>query len=360
MRFGLVILVVCTVLQTARAADRTGSIAILDDANSERIADLDRRLREQLPQLDVRHSVVAEDPTSDLLSHARSLYRDMEFSRCASKLSAVADAAVQAQLPTPPVIKALAELELWQGACLLLDGKRLEASERFHFARALSPNIEPDKIFPPDVVQLFSKSQHAMQDVAVNVRTFPGDARLWIDGVRHDAPVTIEPGLHYVVLERSDLVRVGQIVRIVRAAPEITIELRQPLPTPRLTEAVSRRLSIGRLTDAEGAAVARALGHTLFTVRIEDDQLVSDRFDATGTPPWHLPRSPSAAAMIKTICGIEHACAESTAEARATKPVWRRPWFWVLIGATVAASVSVAAGVGVAAAEPRDYVPRIR
>src|SRR5262245_10394690 len=120
-------------------AGRGASAEALEPAAAARGLDVARPQREP--------DVAAEAA----LAEVRPLYRDMAFARAVARLMRAEQALVEGRLPSPRLGEALAQIEVWLGACLLVDNKAAEAQERFALARALSPKVRPDRIFPPEV-----------------------------------------------------------------------------------------------------------------------------------------------------------------------------------------------------------------
>src|SRR5205807_3967205 len=112
------------------------------------------------------------------LAEARPLYRDMAFARAVTRLVAAEQSLVDAKLPSPRLATALAEIETWIGACLLVDNKPADAHERFALARALDPAARPDRIFPPEVAAAFARATPGAR-VTPRLELSPPGARLW-------------------------------------------------------------------------------------------------------------------------------------------------------------------------------------
>src|SRR4051812_454498 len=122
----------------------------------------------------------ADIAAESALAEARPLYRDMAFGRAATKLLAAEESLVAGRLPTPRLAAALAEIELWLGACTLLDNKAPDAHDHFALARVLAPSARPDRIFPPEVQAAFAHTAPGAT-VTPRLQLSPPGARLWID-----------------------------------------------------------------------------------------------------------------------------------------------------------------------------------
>ena len=241
-------------------------------------------------------------------------------------------------------------LELWLGACTLLDGKAADAHETFALARALAPRARPDCIFPPEVQAAFA---HAAPGAAVTPRLelSPPGARLWIDG-QPAAGASTTAGLHWIVVERADRKPVGRVVRITQAAPEVAVSLAEPAPPAEALGQAAARAAEGPLGSDEGLGVSAALGRVVWVVGAH----AADCFAAADAahPVRHVD---FATDPIDAVCGVEPACVAPPAPKR---PLYKRAALWVPVG--VAVAVAVVAGVvgGTLANASSDYVVRVR
>ena len=309
----------------------------LDHAAAPRGLDVARPTREA--------DVAAESTLAD----ARPLYRDMAFGKAAARLASGEEELVAGRLPTPRIAGALAEIELWLGACTLLDNKPADAHDHFALARALAPKARPDRIFPPEVHAAFV---HAAPGATVTPRLelSPPGARLWIDG--KPAGTTTTAGIHWIVVERADRQPVARVLRVTQAAPEITANLADAAsPADALRQAAARAAD-GALGSDEGLGVSAALGRTVWIVGAHG----ADRFAAADAahPVRHVD---FATDPIDAVCTVEPACLAAPV---AHRPIYKRAALWVPIGVVV--GVAVIAGVlgGTLAHSSSDYVVRIQ
>ena len=283
------------------------------------------------------------------LQKARPLYRDMAFGRAVERLMRGEQSLIDARLPTPRLGRALAEIELWLGACLLVDNKAAEANDRFVLARALDPAARPDRIFPPEVHAAFA---HATPGPTVTPRQelSPPGARLWIDGA--PAPASTNAGLHWIVVERADRRPVAHVVRITEAAPEVAVALALPAtPAEAVTQAAARAAT-GPLGTDEALGVSAALGRPIWVVGAH----AADRFAAgdVAHPTRHVEY---AVAPLDAVCAVEPAC---VAPAPPHKPIYKRAALWVPVAAGVVLAVGAGVLAGTLANASSDYVVRIR
>lgn len=283
------------------------------------------------------------------LAQARPLYRDMAFARAVAQLRSDEQALIDARLPTPRLIEALAEIELWLGACLILDGKPAEAQERFALARALAPSARPDRIFPPEVHAAFARAVPGARVTPRLVLSPPG-ARLWLDG-RAAAPATTA-GLHWIVVERADRRPVARVMRVTEAAPEIAVNLGDAAQPADAVRQAAARAADGALGSDEGVALSATLGRSLWIVGGHG----ADRFDAgdVAQATRHVDFDGDA---VGAICAVEPACIALPAP---RKPLYQRAVLWVPIAVGVALVVGAGVLGGTLANNSSDYVVRVR
>ena len=291
----------------------------------------------------------ADVAAESALAEARPLYRDMAFGRAATRLQAAEDSLLAGRMPTPRLAAALAEIELWLGACTLLDNKPADAHDHFALARALAPTARPDRIFPPEVHAAFAHTAPGAT-VTPRLQLSPPGARLWIDA--RPAAATTSAGLHWIVVERADRQPVGRVLRITQAAPEIAIDLPQPAAPDAALRQAAARAADGPLGSDEGLAVSAALGRTLWIV----GEHGADRFAAADAahPERHVDYATD---PIDAVCRVEPAC---VAKPVPRKPIYKRAVLWV----PIAVGVALAVGAGVLGAtlsnSSSDYVVHIR
>jgi hypothetical protein len=272
----------------------------------------------------------------------------MAFARAVLRLQAAEVSLLEGRLPTPRLGAALAEIELWLGACLLLDNKAADAHERFTLARALAPTARPDRIFPPEVHAAFA---HAAPGASVTPRLelSPPGARLWIDG--KPAAATTSSGLHWIVVERADHKPVARVARITQAAPEVAVSLGEAAAPADAVRQAAARASDGALGSDEGLGVSTALGRTLWIVGGH----AADRFAAADVahPLRHVE---FASDPINALCVVEPACIAPVVPRR---PIYKRAALWVPLGVGVALVVGAGVLAGTLANASTDYVVRV-
>jgi hypothetical protein len=93
----------------------------------------------------------------------------MSFAAAVKKLEAAESSLIMGRLPTPAVVRALADLELWMGACLFLARDRAGAEDRWALAQRLRPSLKPDPLVPPQVPRAFAQKRAPAKPVAVAV-----------------------------------------------------------------------------------------------------------------------------------------------------------------------------------------------
>lgn len=315
-------------------------------------------------------------PVGDVLEEARRLFREMDFQRAALRLSAAEPNLIDGRTPSPQLVAELVDLETWLGACLLFSHNAPDAAERFALVRALDPNARPDPVFPPEVARAFGRAA-ATPPIAVRVRLAPSDSRLWIDGKPAVASPTLRPGLHYVVAERADRRPVATMVRVSPSLPEIAVSLGDVASRPESLEQAARQAQRGPLGRDEAAAVASLQGRALWIVSLRDGRVMAAR---RSPDPAEEPRTISIDRLdgaVRAICRAEHACADEAQSAvvaatmpglvagapapspKVRHPVWKRGWFWAVIGVSAAVVAGGIAGA-VVATTPRDYAARLQ
>jgi hypothetical protein len=282
------------------------------------------------------------------LAEARPLYRDMAFARAVTRLQAGEQSLVAGRLPSARLGAALAQLELWLGACLLLDNKAADAHERFALARALVPSARPDRIFPPEVHAAFAKAS-AGPPVTPRPQLSPPGARLWIDG--KPAAVTTPAGLHWIVVERADRKPFADLVRVTAAAPEVAANLGDAAAAGDALRQAAARAADGALGSDEGIGVSAAVGRTLWIVGAHG----ADRFAAADVaqPVRHVDFAGDA---VEALCAVEPGCVTPVAPRR---PIYKRAVLWVPIAVGVALVVGAGVLGGTLANGDRDYVVRV-
>jgi hypothetical protein len=291
----------------------------------------------------------ADVAAESALAEARPFYRDMEFARAAGRLESAAESLVARRLPTARLGAALADIELWLGACLLLDHQTVDAHDHFALARALAPSARPDRIFPPEVQASFAHAS-AGPTVTPRLALSPPGARLWIDG--RPAGGTTTAGLHWIVVERADRDPVARIVRITEAAPEIAVSLADAATPADAVRQAAARAAAGGLDRDEGLGVSALLGRTLWVVGAHG----ADRFAAgdAAAPVRHVD---FATDPIDAVCRVEPLCVAPPVPRR---PIYKRAVLWVPVGVGIALAVGAGVLAGTLANASSDYVVRVR
>jgi hypothetical protein len=273
----------------------------------------------------------------------------MAFHRAVAELVAQESLLVDGARPTPQRSSRLADLVLFLGACMLLDQDPRGAEERFALAHALEPGIAVDPIFPPEVGRALATTRPG-PIVPVDIVLMPADGRLWVDGVLGPPRTRLSTGLHYLVLERADLRPVGRVVRVAKNA---RIELSANAPAS--TDAALLALRDRRVGPEEAVGVSRLLAAPLWRLTGDNAFIVADRYAATEPlqPTQTLRVSATdTAALERALCAIDPCEVARTPPAR---PVWRRAWFWGVIGGAAAVVLGGVIAGAVIGTRPRDY-----
>jgi hypothetical protein len=291
----------------------------------------------------------ADIAAESALAEARPLYRDMAFGKAATRLQAAEDALLAGRLPTPRLANAVADIELWLGACTLLDKKPADAHDHFALARALAPTARPDRIFPPEVHAAFAHTAPGAP-VTPHLQLSPPGARLWIDA--KPAAATTTAGLHWIVVERADRQPVGRVTRVTQAAPEINVDLPQPAASDTALRQAAARAADGPLGSEEGLAVSAALGRPVWIV----GEHGADRFAAADAahPERHIDYATD---PIDAVCTVEPTCVALPVP---HKPLYKRAVLWVPLGIGVALAVGAGVLAGTLSHTASDYVVHIQ
>ena len=311
--------------------------------------------------------VIAEPSPEAEVADVRALYAQMRFLQAIARVAAHTDALIAGQLPDAARVRALAELMRWDGALRLLGGDAAAAAERFALAARLDPGTAPDRIFPPEVATAWRAATKAeAPSVAVAARVAPADARIWIDGKLAAPSIAIVVGLHYVVVERADRRPVARLVRVTREAPEIAAQLSTAARGDEALRQATARLATGaEFPSSEARGVAAALGRPLWIVRARAGAWRAERHPAPheARAVVTLPPAADAEAIARAVADTEEALRAAPVapeRPRDRRPVWKRGWFWGVLGASVVVVAGAAAGAAVAATSPRDYVVQVR
>jgi hypothetical protein len=304
-----------------------------------------------------------EPASESVLAEVRPLYRNMAFARAVTKLDAATDLMIRGREPTPAMVRALAEVEVWRGALRLLAHDARGAAEHFVLARSLVPSVTPEPILPPKVRAAF-RAAKAGKPVAVTVHLAPAGAHLYLDGRETSGAVTAAPGLHYVVATRADRVLEARLVRIVKGAAQIDLNLREAA-----TPAEALRAARWWAFDD---AIAEVVKRPLYGVAFEEEQFVLVAHNRA------LLKTPSAEQAIAFVCDATRACKplpppaapspaptvivvrEAPPTAPPPRPVWKRAWFWGVLGAGLLVVAGVATGAALGANAQTDYVVHVR
>ena len=296
-------------------------------------------------------------PRDTLLARARRAYAAMDFRRAISELLTAEAVVIEAEAPTAERVARLADVELFLGACQLLDPKsRRSAEERFALARALAPRGVPDRIFPPEVGAAYDAARPG-PPVSLQVAPAPTGARVWIDGaLMPPGPARVATGLHYVVVERADRRPAGRLARVSKGADEFELSAPVTATPARALAGLSRP----ELSDIEGVELSRLLHAPAWSLSVVAGEVVAARYDAADlAQPARRLTVPvgDPGALERAICALDR-CDLPRAATR--RPVWRRAWFWGVVGASAIAVIGGAIAGAIVATRPRDYDAVVR
>jgi hypothetical protein len=379
------LVVVCALAARAAAADPAPPLVLVaPDVPSSRAATLAPTLLER--GFEPAQPAPEAQPASEaVLAAARPFYERMEFQRAVKQLAEAEVALLGDSLATPARVRALADVEVWRGACLWLERDHAGALERWALAVRLQPRAKPDPIFPPELAKAFARRPREAKPVPIAVRVAPALARLWIDGRLVAGPPMATPGLHYIVVERADFVPVAQILRVTRSGAQIAVSLQKPARPADALRQVVERLRAGPLATEEGIGVSDALGRALWIVSSSGEGWRADRYAARDAARslGHV-EAPTAESLSEAMAATEgHKPAVAVAPSPALPvaiaapppppaplalaasappkpPLWKRGWFWGIVATSALIVAGVATGAALAADAPQKYDARIR
>jgi hypothetical protein len=195
--------------------------------------------------------------------------------------------------------------------------------------------------FPPRVLELERRATEALAAGGkLTVTTTPGDAALFVDGLAAGRELVVPAGRHFVRAERAGFEGAGRTVEVTPAGASVSLAL-SPRAAPPMEMFRGPRV-VGAWIGARDGAAVLELAH----VR---DGRVSARTSVTLGPRL---TEPALAAALELLVPPE-----STAP---RKPVYKRAWFWGVIGgAAAAAALAVGLGVGLGGGHVDGYSVRV-
>jgi hypothetical protein len=294
----------------------------------------------------------------EALKQARVDYRTFKFTEGVTRLSQAQNRLAAVATSTED-FELLGRLALQRGLCQLALKAEAKADEAIATALLLGHRGPGQGELPPEVETQIKRVRQRLASATtggITIKARPAGARIWIDGKElGTTPVTAQrpPGLHHVRvtrighLPRAFFQRVtpGRMERLeiyLKPAPVPQVArqlLRQPGSLEREVDALRRVLGQDPLLLTVTHTVARAGGS--LEARLTGRGSRADR--CSGPTPARLadclgpvlfqlgsgrPYRPSAAAPAQV----------------AAAPVYRRWWFWTLVGAAVAGA---GAGTGI-------------
>ena len=285
------------------------------------------------------------------LAAAREDYRKLRFAEAAAAL-ARAEAELCSSARDAEDFELMQRLMVQRGLCLLALKRDDEATKAFSTAENLGyAGPEPGQ-FPPEVESHIRRVKDGLAGappVGLTVKAQPRGASVWVDGKdRGRSPVTVQltPGLHHV---RVALPGHGDraFFHGLWAGKSDRLEVfLKPVPLAELRAQLGAR---ARLTDLPPQLLTRALGPDVALLEVEEGQA---RLLWTGderlSPGVCAPGPPEALAdcLGPLLHRLQTGHAPGGSGAAAARPIYRRWWFWALVGGGVAAA-GAGAGVGI-------------
>ena len=284
--------------------------------------------------------------------------------------------------PNLEMIKKFVRAHYYLGACHLAEANPSDAAEAFRIAASFDPwGLPSRRRFSVEVIRAFrsAKAQAASRQGMLIVRT-NRPARVFVDG--HDrgiAPKSIKNlprGRHFVVLHRLGYLRAAKFIDLDGPAATWQVNVSQNPRTPEmqpLLSALDRELRrkkrpgryLKRLAAKLGAAqlvLCRAsvdeaevswydVNKNRFTKRVRRAAPVPGKAPSiqladalmVKRPVFDLKESVVVRCLTDADCPAGK-CVRGRCEP--TKPIYKRWWFWVALGVSVAAAATAGAVIG--------------
>jgi hypothetical protein len=285
----------------------------------------------------------------EVLEGARRAYRELDFGGAVTRLAG-AEAELVATAHRPAHFSLLAKIVFWRGLSHLARGEDDAAEQAVRWALALG-HPPPAGKHAPEIERFVGRVAAAESPTgAVLLVMQPADATVLLDGKPQqrpadDTPLRLTAGLHHLRLERIGH-RGRGLVRLVAAGKVDRLELTLDRLDPPATAAAV-------LTELQHSGEPPAQPDLLRQL-LDDDAWLLQR---EGPPPaatvlWlgdgRKPalrcsgeETPLADCLARGIYGLATGKEPPPAPV-ASKPVYRRWWFW-----TAVAAVAAGAGVGI-------------
>lgn len=293
---------------------------------------------------------------------ARTAYRELRFEAALSQLGR-GRAALTPFAQQKRDFDLLAALALQRGLCLLALKREKEAAREIDWAQRLRGAPYPAGELSPEVERFIARQRAALDAEApgtLSIDSKPAGAQVLIDGrSRGPSPLTVQltPGLHHVRLTRVGRHPKSALQRIGSGKVErIALYLEPLAPAARarqLEDALARSgwVEPGAVTALLGA---EARGRWLLTKRTPPPSATLVRLataKAEDAPLTLSCRGADDAALarclgLKVRAALAPAAPASSATAVARRPIYKRWWFWALVGAAAAgAATGLAVGL---------------
>jgi hypothetical protein len=270
----------------------------------------------------------------------------------------------------------LRALHLWRGICAIKLGHRDAARTAFHASAALDDRPPDPTRFPPAIGAAYASAARELAARAkgkLTVAVTPADAELVVDGRPATGPtIELVQGEHWLEARALGYARAVRQVSV--SDREQRLELRLGAASQaQLQEELHRRQERSGL-DATSPAVAAALGRLqgaseALVVRERSAgaqlelELVRIRCSDGQRLERHVERvAPAERALVvrRALLRLWPVATPVTAPAARQTPVYKRWWFWALIGGGVAiAGGATAAGIVLSRGGEVSYVARV-
>jgi hypothetical protein len=291
------------------------------------------------------------DAARKALESAREDYKKLRFAEAVDAL-AKAEAELASSARDAEDFAMMQQLMVQRGLCLLALKREDEATKAFSTALNLGYAGPEAGQFPPEVEGHVRKVKDALAGappVGLTVKAQPRGAGVWVDGKdRGRSPVTVQlaPGLHHIRVTLPGH-RARSFFHSLWAGKSDRLEVfLKPVPLADLKAQLAAREV---LADLPPQLLARAIGPDVALVEVEGERAkLLWTGDKRLSPGACAPGPPKALAdcLGPLLYRLQTGAApEASSGAGARPPVYKRWWFWTLVGAGVAAGAG--AGVGI-------------
>lgn len=289
----------------------------------------------------------------------------------------------------------ISECLLHMGAAEILLGRSRQARDYFRRLLLIDPERRPDPdVFPPPVTDAFEREASRISRIRqgdLRISTVPEGANVFVDGIfQGPSPQELSSfraGEHYVRVRLQGYVEQGEVVEISRRrSTDVEFELESTPEGPGIEEALmdlatemGESPASGTRTVVEiGALLGVEMLATAYVSRADDGVVVQlNIWDIDGALSVESEQvgpfendgvivagdtTPSFEELLTsawTAMNVEQVEDEPVVEPPPppppieSPPIWRRWWFWTIIGVVVVgAGVGLGVGLGTASQEP--------